>query len=154
MRRVRGGAVICGALVALAACSSGGGSSQPTAPVNAAGPVALAVGGANGQPAILVDGTGAAVYVNRTEAGGQSECDKDCLRVWPLVLVAPGQQPRAGERVSAHLVSTIPVAAGRAVTYAGYPLHTYVGDVGGAVSGEGIGGLWSTVTPSGKPTTG
>jgi predicted lipoprotein with Yx(FWY)xxD motif len=41
------------------------------------------------------------------------------------------------------------------LTYAGWPLYTYVGDgTAGAATGEGLGtdgGLWFVIAPSGKP---
>jgi Secreted repeat of unknown function len=46
---------------------------------------------------------------------------------------------------------------GRVLTYAGWPLYTYVGDItADAAKGEGLGtdgGLWFVITSSGKPIT-
>jgi hypothetical protein len=47
---------------------------------------------------------------------------------------------------------------GRVVTYAGWPLYTYVGDTAaGTANGQGLninGGRWWAITPAGKVVTG
>jgi hypothetical protein len=47
---------------------------------------------------------------------------------------------------------------GRVVTYAGWPLYTYVGDTGaGTANGQGLninGGRWWAISPAGKVVTG
>jgi predicted lipoprotein with Yx(FWY)xxD motif len=117
--------------------------------------VTLRVGATATHPAVLIDQRGRTLYVSRLETAGQQSCTGSCLQVWPLVLLQPNGSVAAGApALDRALITTVPVADGKAVAYHGYLLHTYVGDPSaGGDAGQGVGGEWSTITPAGRPTT-
>jgi hypothetical protein len=56
----------------------------------------------------------------------------------------------SGTAKASLLGSTANPAGGTVVTYAGRPLYTFVGDTSaGTASGQGKGGIWFVVSPSG-----
>ena len=74
---------------------------------------------------------------------------------WPPLLVQPGQTVAAGPGVRPGLLGTAPnPGGGRAVTYHGWPLYTYLGDADpGHADGQGAdddGGYWYVMRPSGQ----
>jgi predicted lipoprotein with Yx(FWY)xxD motif len=135
----------------LAGCGGGGGIPAPVVPPRAA--LTLNVGRSARHPAILIDEHGTTLYVSQREHRDPSSCNAQCLSVWPLVLLQPGVTPSASnQQIGSGLVGSTTVPQGRAVTYNGYVLHTFVGDESpGDTSGQGVDG-WSTIDPSGKPT--
>ncbi len=76
------------------------------------------------------------------------------LRSGPPVELPKGRRP-SPRRAKASLLGSDPdPAGGRVVTYAGWPLYTYVADTSaGAAKGQALnlnGGLWYVLAPSGK----
>lgn len=108
---------------------------------------------------ILVDGSGRTLYMFPPDARRRVTCTGACAGTWPPLAVADGSQPTAGPGVSASELSTLadPNTGARIVTYAGYPLYRYAGDVrAGTAHGQALflnGAPWYVVTPDGEPVT-
>ncbi len=104
---------------------------------------------------MLVSGTGRTLYVFLPEKGGRIKCAGKCAATWPPLLVAAGSKPAITSAVHPNLVGTLQNPSGGAiVTYAGWPLHTYVGDEHhGSYHGQGISGQWYMISPSGPIIT-
>jgi predicted lipoprotein with Yx(FWY)xxD motif len=97
---------------------------------------------------VLVTASGRTLYRYTPDARGKSTCTGKCATYWPPLL-AKGK-PTAGAGANAKLVGTIKRGAGLQVTYAGWPLYTYVGDTkAGQVTGEGSEKTWYVVSATG-----
>lgn len=105
--------------------------------------------------AVLTDGQGRAVYVFLPEKGGKIACTGGCASTWPPLKVASGVKPVATAAVHPRLLGTVADPSGGAIiTYAGWPLHTYVGDTArGQYNGQGYAGKWYLISPSGTTIT-
>jgi predicted lipoprotein with Yx(FWY)xxD motif len=165
------GMLAAGALT-LAACGSSSKSSSTaatTAPVSS-GAAGSSGAGASGGPTIaaasvpgvgtvLVNGSGQTLYVLSSEAGGKLTCTdaNGCTKFWPdLELPAGVAQATAGSGIQSSMLSSVKDSKGALyVTYAGYPLYTFIMDTGsGTAKGEGIksfGGTWTAMNPDGTP---
>ncbi|WP_051452103.1 COG4315 family predicted lipoprotein [Actinospica robiniae] len=155
-------------LAAAAACSSS--SSPGTAPSATPDSVSTSVAGAGATTGsnssgsvlmvasssslgqIVTNGQGMTVYRYDldTANSGKSSCSGSCATAWPPVTVSGSGTPTV-TGVSQSLVGEITRSDGtKQLTLDGWPLYTYAGDTGaGAVSGQGVGGIWWAVTPSG-----
>jgi predicted lipoprotein with Yx(FWY)xxD motif len=136
----------------LAACHHG--SSGP--PEATFGPAAtsIATRPLGGLGTVLTTSKGSTLYVMKGEADRKVACTRACSALWPNV---PGiTKPAAGNGVQPNLIGTVAFPNGRvAVTYAGYPLHTYTGDsTAGDSSGQAIQHEWFVISPSGALVTG
>ena len=82
---------------------------------------------------------------------GKSACYGQCATYWPPLLVT--RKPTAGAGLKARLLGTIKRKNGtRQITYAGHPLYRFGGDSSsGDVKGQGLGGVWHAMAPSGDP---
>ncbi len=122
----------------------------PSVPVTGAATVNVAEVGTFGQA--LVDGEGRTLYLftNDTQNSGTSSCTGDCLVAWPPLFT--DGDPVAGEGVDAALLGTIALPDGTTqVTYNGWPLYYYAEDTApGDVNGQGVGGVWFVVSPTGE----
>jgi predicted lipoprotein with Yx(FWY)xxD motif len=102
---------------------------------------------------ILVTKSGRTLYRYTLDRRGVNKCTSNpaCKALWLQLLVKTGVKPTVGGAASAGLVGTIKAKTGwRQVTYAGYPLYTYVGDSGaGQVKGEGYQSQWYVVNTKG-----
>ncbi len=82
-----------------------------------------------------------------------SNCNGACASTWPPLL-SQGATPTASG-VDQALVGTLTRADGaEQVTLNGWPLYTYAADGPGETKGEGVGGTWHAIAPSGKPAVG
>jgi len=119
-------------------------------PVTGAATVNVAEVGTFGQ--VLVDGAGRSLYLftNDTQNAGTSSCTGDCLVNWPPLLTDGA--PAAGTGVDAAMLGTITLPDGTTqVTYNGWPLYYYIDDVAaGDATGQGVGGVWFLVSPTGE----
>ena len=101
---------------------------------------------------ILVDGEGLSLYLftNDTKDSGESTCTGECLVEWPAL--ATDGSPVAGEGVDATLLSTITRDDGSLqVAYNGWPLYYFHEDAAaGDTNGQGLGGVWFLVSPTGE----
>lgn len=103
---------------------------------------------------VLVD-EGVTLYVFLPDRATAVTCKGPCASVWPPLTVRPGQAPTSSGAVRKQLIGTVPGEAGdRVVTYAGWPLYSFVSDTEpGEANGQGVdlnGGYWYVISPSGK----
>jgi predicted lipoprotein with Yx(FWY)xxD motif len=104
--------------------------------------------------AVLVNGQGRTLYVFAPDKAKKVTCTSSCASVWPPVVLTSGQKPTAAGSVRQSLLGSDPnPSGGQVVTYAGWPLYTYVADTAaGTASGQGLnlnGGFWYVIAPSG-----
>jgi predicted lipoprotein with Yx(FWY)xxD motif len=126
-----------------------GGTKVSTASVDGLGPV-------------LVNAQGRVLYTFVPDNAKKVTCVGACAAVWPPLKLSGSKATGSGS-VKASLLGSDPnPSGGSVVTYAGWPLYTYVADTGpGKASGQAInlnGGLWYVISPSGtvikkKPTS-
>ena len=129
-------------------------SAAPAPAVNAAPAPAIA------EPSITVASSpklgkflagdkGMTLYIFTKDAPNQSNCSGDCLKNWPALLTQG--TPTLGEGVDAALIGTATLADGsKIVTYNKMPLYYFIKDTkAGDTVGEGVGGVWFVISPSG-----
>ena len=102
---------------------------------------------------MLVNSEGRTLYTFAPDKAKKVTCTGSCAQVWPP-LKASGKPSVAGGAKSS-LVGTVPnPSGGQVVTYAGWPLYTYISDATpGTAHGQALnnsGGLWYVITPSGQ----
>jgi len=107
---------------------------------------------------ILVNAEGRTLYTFAPDKKSKVTCVSSCASVWPPVTLSAGAAPAVAKQIKASLLSSdANPAGGKVVTYAGWPLYTYVGDSApGTASGQALnlnGGLWYVITPAGKVIT-
>lgn len=100
---------------------------------------------------ILVSASGRTLYHTSSEKRGAITCTGACAVTWPPLLIPAHGKPVAGPGVSASKLGTVKRPNGQLqVTYDGLPLYLFSGDTkAGQVNGQGLGGLWHALTPSG-----
>jgi predicted lipoprotein with Yx(FWY)xxD motif len=160
VRAAAGCAVLALTAMSLAGCGSGGGSTgDAMLPLTVPLHVTVGVGHVAGLGDVLVDGQGRVLYMFPPDAGRGVTCTGACAGTWPPLVIADAHAPTAGAGVIAADLSTVadPNTGARVVTYAGYPLYRYAGDVGaGTADGQALflnGGPWYVVDPDGQPVT-
>jgi outer membrane protein assembly factor BamB/predicted lipoprotein with Yx(FWY)xxD motif len=104
---------------------------------------------------VLVNARGRTLYLFRPDNDRRVTCVSTCAEVWPPAFLPNGQKPVASGLVKQSLLGSDPdPAGGRVVTYAGWPLYTFVSDTApGKATGQGLnlnGGLWYVLSPSGR----
>jgi predicted lipoprotein with Yx(FWY)xxD motif len=108
---------------------------------------------------ILVDGQGRTLYMFPPDAGSRVTCTGPCAGTWPPLVIADGKNATAGKGVNVADLSTLadPNSGARIVTYSGFPLYRYAGDLqAGTANGQALflnGGPWYVLTPGGQPVT-
>lgn len=158
-------------LAALLFAGCGGGGSTATTSTAAAAPggsTATATTGSgaavvstrsiSGLGVVLVDGQGRTLYIFVPDKHAKVTCTGACAQLWPPDKLASGQSAQAAGAVKGALLASDPdPEGGRVVTYAGWPLYTYVTDTApGQASGQNLetsGGKWYVIAASGKPVT-
>ena len=140
-------------VVALAVTAALAGSAASPASANTA--VKISTGTIPGLGTVLVDGRGRTLYMFVPDKQRHVTCVRTCAAIWPPVKLPAGGKPVAAGRAKASLLgSDKNPAGGRVVTYAGWPLYTYVSDTRARVAtGQALnlnGGLWYVLAPSGK----
>lgn len=157
----RAGVTVAAAAVALTACSGGGGhpGGDPLLGLAVPNRVTVQARSVPGLGPVLVDGAGRTLYMFPPDAGGRVACTGACAGSWPPLVIADGHRPRAGSGAIGADLSTLadPNSGARVVTYAGYPLYRYAGDLrAGVANGQALfldGGPWYALTPGGQPVT-
>jgi predicted lipoprotein with Yx(FWY)xxD motif len=155
-------ATLSAAGLALVACGPGGsyGSAGATSSAPAGSSVAATATGAALKTAstslgtVVVTSSGRTVYAfdKDTQNSGKSACNAGCIGLWPAVTTTSSTPTGAG--VSGKLGTITRSDGSKQLTLDGRPLYTYAGDSGaGAVSGQGVKGIWWAVTPSGAEIT-
>jgi predicted lipoprotein with Yx(FWY)xxD motif len=137
-----------GSPTAATSVAAGAGSSSTAAASSAA--LMVTTNSSLGQ--IVTTASGMTVYRYDADSASpsKSNCSGGCASAWPPVLVTGSSMPQV-TGVSSSLVGEITRSDGtKQVTLDGWPLYTYAGDSGaGAISGQGQGGSWWAVTPTG-----
>jgi predicted lipoprotein with Yx(FWY)xxD motif len=100
---------------------------------------------------ILVDAEGMTLYVFTNDTEGTSNCSGDCLAQWPPLTVDEGEEPVAGEGVSAELATIERDDGSVQVTANGLPLYYFAADqAAGDLNGQNVGGVWFVVGADGE----
>lgn len=104
--------------------------------------------------AVLVNAEGHTLYIFVPDKHEKVTCVSACALVWPPLKLASGQKGVATGQAKASLLGSDPdPEGGSVVTYAGWPLYTYVADsAAGTDNGQGVnanGGLWYVISPGG-----
>ena len=107
---------------------------------------------------ILVNAEGRTLYTFAPDKKSKVTCTSSCASVWPPVALSAGEAPAAAKQIKASLLSSdANPSGGKVVTYAGWPLYTYVADSAPrTAAGQALslnGGLWYVITPAGKVIT-
>ncbi len=99
----------------------------------------------------LVAGNGMTLYLFTKDSPGTTTCYDKCAGFWPALLTAG--TPQAGSGVDTSKFGTVTRTDGSTqVTYNGWPLYYYAKDKqAGDTTGEGVGGVWFCVSPTGDP---
>jgi predicted lipoprotein with Yx(FWY)xxD motif len=151
-------AAVAAVACAASACGSGSSNGSP-GPASTTGPaVTIRARSLSDVGTVLVNGSGYALYMFQPDAQRQVTCTGLCAATWPPVKISASDRLLAGPGVRADLLGSDPdPSGGRVVTYDGWPLYTYTGDVApGQDTGQGIdlnGGDWYLMRPSGQPLT-
>jgi predicted lipoprotein with Yx(FWY)xxD motif len=150
-------AIVTGLVWVCAAAGCGGSaspsSSTATSSVSAAN-VQVSTKNVSGLGQILVTSRGMTLYSFVPDKRSRVTCVGACAAVWPPLKLASGQHSVAAGGVKSSLLGSDPDPSGGAVvTYAGWPLYTYVADKSpGQATGQALnlnGGLWYVLAPSG-----
>jgi predicted lipoprotein with Yx(FWY)xxD motif len=106
---------------------------------------------------VLVTSAGYALYMFEPDNRRSVSCTGVCAGTWPPLALPSGAEPAAGPGVKQSLLGSDPNpgSSGRVVTYDGWPLYTYTGDVQpDQATGQNIdlnGGEWYVLNPAGQP---
>lgn len=141
--------------VSSAAGSSGGASSAAGTSVPAAGPVGLKIAQTRlGSVVVTEQGQPVYRFDKDSAAPPTSTCTADCAARWPPLLTGSAQVTAVG--IDGSLVGTVRRSdGGSQVTLAGWPVYRYSGDgTPGQVAGDGVGGSWHAISPTGEPAGG
>jgi predicted lipoprotein with Yx(FWY)xxD motif len=115
--------------------------------------VQLSAGEANGLQPIVHDGRGFTMYRfdKDTPNPSASHCDGACAKTWPPVLVRPGSKvfvdgvPVNEIGVTRRDDGTLQLTIGK------WPIYRFSKDTApGQTNGEGVGGIWFAVSPTGS----
>jgi predicted lipoprotein with Yx(FWY)xxD motif len=102
---------------------------------------------------IIVDSKGLTLYDFHKDKGGKSSCYGACAGAWPPLLTEGEPKAEAGA-MSNQLGTTKRKDGTVQVTYAGWPLYTYLGDKGpGEANGNDFsqfGAQWYALLPNGE----
>jgi predicted lipoprotein with Yx(FWY)xxD motif len=135
----------------------GGGesTSKPTSASSSEGGTVAVITSANAAKVgrVLVDSKGFTVYDFHKDKGGKSSCYGACAKGWPPVLTEG--KPQTGEGAMSSKLGTVKRDDGTTqVTYAGFPLYTFVEDKKpGEANGNDVsafGAQWYALKPSGE----
>ena len=113
----------------------------------------VSVASVDGLGPVLVNAQGKVLYTFVPDNAKKVTCVGSCAAVWPPLKLSGSKAVGSGS-VKASLLSSDPdPSGGSVVTYAGWPLYTYVADSSpGTARGQAInlnGGLWYVISPSG-----
>ena len=118
-------------------------------------PTPVSVGEATGVGKVLVDAEGMTLYYFEKDqkGSGRSKCEGACAEAWPP-LIAEGE-PEAMKGAKAAMLGPIEREDGSTqVTYAGWPLYTYVGDTkpgeDNGTDSKAFGASWYPLHPNGQ----
>jgi predicted lipoprotein with Yx(FWY)xxD motif len=142
---------------ALAGLVLAAGCGSPAPAASGHGPkVTVLTGHIDGVGQVLVTAKGYALYMFEPDNQRSVTCTGACAGSWPPVKVPDGGSYVAGAGVDGKLLGSDPdPEGGQVLTYNGWPLYTYTGDVQPAqATGQAIdlnGGEWYVLRPDGTP---
>jgi predicted lipoprotein with Yx(FWY)xxD motif len=104
---------------------------------------------------VLVDARGQTLYMFVPDKRRKVTCTGSCAAAWPPLELPKGAKLAARGKAKRSLLGSDPNPdGGRVVTYARWPLYTYVADTKpGEAFGQALdvnGGLWYVLSPAGK----
>ncbi|MGH2834296.1 MAG: COG4315 family predicted lipoprotein [Solirubrobacteraceae bacterium] len=104
----------------------------------------------------IVDQDHRTLYIFVPDKHAKVTCLNTCAQIWPPAKLTPGKKPTVSGKANPALLGSDPdPEGGRVMTYAGWPLYTYIADsTPGAATGQALnanGGLWYVIAPSGRP---
>lgn len=127
-------------------------STSTAAPTTSAG-TKVSVASVDGLGPVLVNGQGKVLYIFVPDNKSKVTCVGACAAVWPPLKLAGSKAVPSGPVEASKLGSDPDPSGGKVVTYAGWPLYTYVADTGpGTANGQAKdlnGGLWYVIDPTG-----
>lgn len=140
--------------VIIAGCGTTGAISRVGGSGARGEPVTLSAENIPALGTVLVD-EGVTLYVFAPDRATEVTCKGPCASAWPPLTVAAGQEPTGTGAVRSNLIGTDPGPHGsEVVTYAGWPLYSFVSDTEpGEANGQNVnlnGGYWYVISPSGK----
>jgi predicted lipoprotein with Yx(FWY)xxD motif len=139
------------AALLLSACGKGYGTGSNGSPTPTGASAALLSASVSGIGTVLEASNGFTIYHLTTEVGGQIKCTGGCRATWPPILAPTGALPALPDGVPGTLATIDRPDGGVQLTLDGMPLYTYSGDSGpGQSNGQGVGGVWFAVSPSGS----
>jgi len=162
---VLGAAGLAAAGLLIAGCgsssTSGGGTTSPStqsgtsAAAASSSAATVKTGTVAGLGAVLENGQGRVLYIYTPDGKSGVTCTGSCASTWPPLQLTSGQTPMASGATQTSLLGSISnPAGGKVATYGGRPLYTYSGDSSaGTANGQGTGGIWYVVSPSGAVIT-
>ncbi len=100
---------------------------------------------------MLTDAQGRTLYLLTKDGANMPSCYVSCAQLWPPFITSA--KPIAGNGVDASKLGTATRTDGSTqVTYNGHPLYYFAQDAkAGDTNGEGYGGVWFVISPSGEP---
>jgi predicted lipoprotein with Yx(FWY)xxD motif len=119
------------------------------------GTMALRAQNLPGLGEVVVDGNGYALYRydRDTAKPPKANCGIDCVMTWPPLIDTGDIRLEGVDR--ALVGNVVRTDFTKQVTIAGWPVYRYGGDTGpGVAKGEGVGGVWFAITPTGKKAVG
>jgi predicted lipoprotein with Yx(FWY)xxD motif len=153
-------AFAAGLAALLTACGEGGPRrGDPLLRIPVPHSVVVRTGTVAGLGTILTDSSGHTLYMFPPDAGSQVKCTGACAGTWPPLAIAIDRHPTAAGQVNATDLGTIadPNTGAQIVTYGGYPLYRYAGDLtAGVANGQNLfsdGGPWYALHPDLQPST-
>jgi predicted lipoprotein with Yx(FWY)xxD motif len=132
---------LCGtalAALALALGACGGDDDEQPAAASDDRPTTVSVDEVDDIGSVLVDQSGAALYVSEQESDGKVRCTGACLGFW-IPLEAPSDEPTAADDVTGDLGTVKRPDGSMQVTHDGVPLYRFSEDKQpGQVTGDGL----------------
>ena len=135
------------------ATSPGPTASSPAASSTPAGAAELKTASSSvGERVVAANGKSVYIFAKDVKDSGKSACTGSCATNWPAVTTTSTKP--AVDGVSG-TIGTIPTADGKMqITLNGMPLYFYSKDEDSSDTyGQGVGGVWSLVSPSGSMVT-
>jgi predicted lipoprotein with Yx(FWY)xxD motif len=127
-------------------------STSAAAPTTSGG-TKVSVASVDGLGPVLVNGEGKVLYIFVPDNAKKVTCVGGCAAVWPPLKLSGSKAAGSGSVKASLLGSDPDPSGGKVVTYAGWPLYTYVADTGpGMATGQAKnlnGGLWYVISPAG-----
>ena len=120
--------------------------------------VTISTASVPGLGTILVNAKGHTLYTFAPDKKSRVTCTGGCASVWPPAKLPTGAKPVAAGQVKQSLLASDPdPTGGLVITYAGWPLYTYVVDTApGQHAGQALnlnGGVWHVISPAGTVIT-